>query len=75
MLTVTGFYDGEKIHLLQKVEKKKNYKVIITFLESITGEEEFHTTRPYVVNESFSFWEDSGEDLFDDYVSKDPPQE
>jgi hypothetical protein len=62
MLTVNGIYDGEKIYLLEAVEKKKVHKVLVIFLEQIIEAEEWHATRPYVPDESFSFWEDGGED-------------
>jgi hypothetical protein len=74
MLTVNGIYDGEKIHLLQKVEQNKNFKVIVTFLEAITDINEIHGPKPYAVNDSFSFWEDSGENLYDDHEKNDPLQ-
>ena len=62
MLTFNGIYDRGDIHLLQKVEKKKKYKIIVTFLEAIDDAEENRPLHPYEVNDSFSFWEDGGED-------------
>lgn len=74
MLTVNGIYEDGKIQLLQKVEKKKRHKVIITFIEPIDHAEEDRPLRPYEVNDSFSFWEDSGEDIREDPFPGNPQQ-
>jgi len=47
MLSVKGIYDGENIRLVEKIKDKKRYKVIITFVEEIRGDEEPEALREF----------------------------
>ena len=67
MINVKGFYDGEKIKLLEDINIKTPQKVIITFFES--EEEKALTQGLYKLAEtggSFEFLRDSGEDIYSD---------
>jgi hypothetical protein len=67
MVAIKGIYDGTAIVPLGKLPKGKKFKVIITFIEEITDEEEeiraFSTQ-----SEAFGFWESEEEDLYQDFL-------
>ena len=71
MLSVKGIYDGKKVVPLEKIEGDKKYKLIITFLEEISDMEEDEAVRNFASpTDSFQFWEDSKEDIYQDYLKK-----
>lgn len=68
MLAIKGIYDGKSIKPLEKTPVNKKFKVVITFIEEIDDTEllrEFSSQ-----TESFSFWENPKEDIYQDYLSK-----
>ena len=69
MLAINGIYDGKTIYPIEKLPNtNKKYKVIITFVEEMDGNEE---TRNFSSqSNAFSFWEDKREDLYQDYLKK-----
>ena len=68
MLTVTGIYDGEKFVVLEKFPNEKRFKVMITFVEEMDEDKEL---RNFSANtESFEFWNDSREDLYQDFLDE-----
>lgn len=70
MFTVQGIYDGHQVKITEQVPEKK-YKVIVTFLEEIETEEE--KVREFTSNtESFDFWENAAEDIYQDYLISIP---
>ena len=71
MLSLNGIYDGEKIRPLEKIASKKKYKVIITFVEEINSEGDDEGIRSFASQTSaMDFWNDSREDLYQDYLPK-----
>jgi len=71
MLSVKGIYDGENIRLVEKIKDKKRYKVIITFVEEIRGDEEPEALREFASQtNAMAFWNDPKEDIYQDYLGK-----
>ena len=71
MVSIKGIYDGQRVLPLEKVEGNKKYKVIITFVEEITDSDEADELRNFASqSDSFSFWEDGKEDIYQDYLKK-----
>lgn len=68
MQTIKGIYDGKLIRPLEKTPKNKKYKVIITFLEEIDDTSELRNFSAQT--SSFSFWENTEEDLYQDFLPK-----
>lgn len=65
MQTVKGLYKGGKVELLEHVDIDKPCKVIVTFVE----DDDVNALRKYSADEdAFSFWNDSGEDVYQDYL-------
>ena len=67
MIAVEGIYDGENVVPLEKVPVSKRYKVIITFIEEIDEAEEIRQLTAQT--DSFKFWENPGEDIYQDYLA------
>jgi hypothetical protein len=70
MLSVKEIYDGNKIKLLYKAPGAKKYKVIVTFIEEINGNHDQEIRDFSSRTNSFAFWEDEREDLYQDYLKK-----
>jgi hypothetical protein len=70
MLSVPGIYDGKNIYPNKAIDDHKKYKVIITFLEELdTVESEELLVRNFGANNaSLAFWDDSKEDIYQDYL-------
>ncbi len=70
MFAVRGIYDGGQIKITDRISEKKKYKVIVTFIEEIPTDE--NDVREFTSQtESFDFWEDTAEDIYQDYL---PPK-
>ena len=67
MQTIEGLFDGKTFIPLEKVPVSKKYKVIITFVEEIDETEEIRNLSAQM--DSFGFWEDEREDIYQDYLS------
>ena len=68
MLAIRGIYDGKRVRLLEKVPKGKPYKVVVTFVEELDSEE---SLREFTSDaDSFDFWMNPAEDLYDDFIPK-----
>lgn len=68
MLTVEGIYDGKNFVALEKFPKERRFKVMITFVEELDETEEL---RDFSANtDSFEFWNDSREDLYQDFLNE-----
>jgi hypothetical protein len=66
MNTIIGFYNGKDFITKEKLPKNKNYKVMITFVEEI---DEIEEVRQFSAQtDSFLFWHDEREDLYQDYL-------
>lgn len=68
MLALQGYYDGNTVQTLEKIQAKKNQKLIITVLDEFIEEEpenKIHSARgslaeyakPELMNEEKSAWE------------------
>lgn len=72
MLAIPGIYDGKSILPLEAIPTQRKYKIIITFVEEITEDEDI---RAFVAQpDTFEFWENEAEDLYQDFLPKNPPQ-
>ncbi len=71
MIAVKGIYDGNGIQLLEKINNRKRYKVIITFVEELEGSREESELRNFSAQtKGLEFWNDAGEDIYQDYLTK-----
>ena len=69
MLSIKGIYDGTTLKLLEAVNLRSPKKVIVTFVDDLDDGEQ---VREYVAQtNSFSFWSEPAEDLYQDYLKKD----
>ncbi len=68
MLTVEGIYDGKNFVALEGFPKEKRFKVMITFVEELDESEELRDFSAN--NDSFEFWTDSREDLYQDFLNE-----
>ena len=66
MQTIQALFDGTNFIPLEKVPVSKKYKVIITFVEEIDETEEIRNLSAQM--DSFGFWEDEKEDIYQDYL-------
>ncbi len=62
MITIQGIYDGNAIVPLEAIPTRKKYKLIITFVEEITEEEDIRAFASQ--SDAFAFWENEEEDLY-----------
>ena len=71
MLSVTGIYDGKSIYPTEAIREQKKYKVIITFVEELdNAEAEELAIRNFGTNNaSLSFWNNTDEDIYQDYLT------
>ena len=67
METIQALFDGTNFIPLEKVPVSKKYRVIITFVEEIDETEEIRNLSAQT--DSFSFWEDTREDIYQDYLA------
>lgn len=68
MVTVKGIFDGKNVKALEDLPEGKRYKVLITLLEEIKEEEEIRYV--FSNNDSFSFWVNEKEDIYQEYLKK-----
>ncbi len=69
MLAVNGIYDGKNIRLTEKVSEKKQYRVIVTFIEELNQSD--NEVRDFSAQtQGLDFWEDEREDIYQDYLQK-----
>jgi len=68
MLAVHGIYDGKSVKITDRITEKKKYKVVVTFIEEL---QEFdNELRDFSAQTSgLEFWEDSREDIYQDYLT------
>jgi hypothetical protein len=67
MQTIQALFDGTNFIPLEKVPVSKKYRVIITFVEEIDETEEIRNLSAQT--DSFVFWEDEKEDIYQDYLA------
>ena len=66
MQTIEGYFDGKRIVLLAKISDTRHRRVKITLLEELSPEEEIRLVASN--SDSFEFWSDPREDLYQDYL-------
>ncbi len=67
MLSVNGIYDGKSVKITDRITEKKRYRVVVTFIEEL--QEVDTDLRDFSAQSGgFEFWEDSKEDLYQDYL-------
>jgi len=67
MLAVHGNFDDKHVQITDKNTEKKKYKVIVTFVEEVTQAD--NDLRDFSFQTSgLEFWEDSREDIYQDYL-------
>ncbi|SHI53033.1 hypothetical protein SAMN05444280_10355 [Tangfeifania diversioriginum] len=68
MFAVRGIFNGKEVKLTDPVSEKKSYKVVVTFIEEIPEEE--NDSREFAAQtDSFDFWENTAEDIYQDYLT------
>lgn len=68
MLAIQAIYDGAKFIPLEKIPTKGKFKVIITFVEALDGEEDIRNFAAQT--DSFTFWENEKEDIYQDFLAE-----
>ena len=68
MLAVEAIYDGKNFVVLERFPKEKRFKVIIAFVEELDETEELRMHAAQT--DSFEFWNDSREDLYQDFLNE-----
>jgi hypothetical protein len=69
MFAVRGIYDGKKVKITDRISEKKRYRVVVTFIEELPLEE--NEIRDFASQtESFDFWDNKVEDIYQDYLTK-----
>ncbi len=66
MQTIEGIFDGKTFIPMEKIPVSKAYRVNITFVEEIDENEEVRGLAAQM--DSFEFWEDEREDIYQDYL-------
>jgi len=66
MLAIQGIYDGKFILPLEAIPTQRKYKIIITFVEEITEDEDVRAFAAQ--SDAFQFWESEEEDLYQDFL-------
>jgi hypothetical protein len=67
MFAVRGIYDGKRVKIIEPVNKNKKYRVVVTFLEEVPDDEQ--EIRDFAsLTESFDFWKNTAEDIYQDYL-------
>jgi len=67
MLAVHGIYDGKSVKITDRITEKKKYKVVVTFIEELQQVD--NDLRNFSAQtKGLDFWEDSREDIYQDYV-------
>jgi hypothetical protein len=69
MLAVNGIYDGKTVKITDKLTEKKKFKVVVTFIEELQQDDS--ESRNFSAQTSgLDFWEDTREDLYQDFLSQ-----
>lgn len=71
MLAVHGIYDGKTVKITDKITEKKKYKVVVTFIEELQQDDTDLRNFSAQTN-GLDFWQDSREDIYQDYVTTKP---
>ena len=63
---------GNSVTITDKINEKKKYKVVVTFIEELP-DENIELRNFSAQTNGLDFWKDSAEDLYQDYLDLDPP--
>ncbi len=66
MQTIEGIFDGKTFIPMERIPVSTAYRVNITFVEEIGETEELRNLSSQM--DSFEFWEDECEDIYQDYL-------
>jgi len=66
--SVEGVYDGETIRPLQKIKTKRNYRVIITFIEELEKPDNFRDIKIHSENIFQKLWENENDEIWASYL-------
>jgi hypothetical protein len=68
MIAVHGIYDGKAVKITDKITEKKKFKVVVTFIEEIQQFDK--DLRDFSAQTTgLDFWNDSKEDIYQDYLT------
>ena len=67
MISVNGIYDGKSVNITDKINEKKKYRVVVTFIEELP-EEDIKLRDFSAQTNGLGFWKDSAEDVYQDYL-------
>ena len=68
MFAVRGIYNGKEVKITEPILEKKRYKVVVTFMEEIPEKED--DSREFASQtDSFDFWDNTAEDIYQDYLT------
>jgi hypothetical protein len=71
MFALKGIYDGKQVKITDPILDNKKYKVVVTFIEELPQEE--NEIREFSSHsESFDFWDNKAEDIYQDYLIQKP---
>lgn len=71
MFAVNGIYDGKTVKITDKITEKKKFKVVVTFIEEL--EQVDNDMRSFSAQtKGLDFWEDSRENIYQDYITQKP---
>ncbi|HQZ82132.1 MAG TPA: hypothetical protein PLR83_02840 [Pyrinomonadaceae bacterium] len=68
MQTIEGIFDGKTFIPLEEIPVNTRYRVNITFVEEIDESEELRHLAAQM--DSFEFWKDEREDIYQDYITR-----
>ena len=68
MIAVHGIYDGKNVKITDRITEKKQYKVVVTFIEEIQQYD--NELRDFSAQtRGLDLFEDSKEDIYQDYLT------
>lgn len=70
MTTIKGVYEDGKIKLLEAAPSSHNQKVLITFIDDSTEDDLRSISTANLAAWFKNYLEDSGEDIYNDYLKK-----
>jgi hypothetical protein len=69
MIALNGIYDGKNVRLIDKINEKKKYRVIVTFVEEL-DENDLQSRDFSAQTSGMDFWLDEREDIYQDYLNE-----
>ncbi|MDD4190776.1 MAG: hypothetical protein PHI28_05580 [Mangrovibacterium sp.] len=67
MLAVNGIYDGKSVLITDKINERKKFRVVVTFIEELDQSD--NDMRHFSAQTNgLDFWNNEREDLYQDYL-------